>query len=120
MKGHQIRFEDYQKATGYQRADRVDYFRQNKSDGPTDLASEANKSESFVSVESYDLVVFRTELNAQKNGDTNPVLTGDNSDELENEILLNGPNQDHDFNESVVIQNVTTIDYSQKMVTTKS
>ena len=56
MKGHQIRFEDYQKATGYQRADRVDYFRQNKSDGPTDMASnldsEANKSESLVSVES--------------------------------------------------------------------
>ena len=48
------------------------------------------------------------------------VLTGDDSDELENEILFNGPNKDHDFNESVVIQNVTAIDYSQKMVTTKS
>ena len=128
MKNHIIRFEDYQNATGYQRDERVNYFDQSKTDevSETELSSDS-QSESLVSVESQNSVALRTELDAmvlaidQRNGDTNQVPIDEDSDKLENEIMFGDLNRvDSDMDESVVVQNVVAIDYSEKMLTTKS
>ena len=57
----------------------------------------------------------------QRNGDTNQVPIDEDSDKLENEIMFGDLNRvDSDMDESVVVQNVVAIDYSEKMLTTKS
>jgi hypothetical protein len=53
MQNHIISFEDYQKATGYERQERVDYFKQSKSDLEKETESD-DDSESMVSVASFD------------------------------------------------------------------
>ena len=53
MQNHIICFEDYQKATGFQRGDRVDYFSKNGPKLQIESDSECD-TESIISVESYD------------------------------------------------------------------
>ena len=53
MQNHIISFEDYQKATGYERQERVDYFKQSKNDLEKETESD-DDSESMVSVASFD------------------------------------------------------------------
>lgn len=131
MQNHIISFEDYQKATGYERQERVDYFKQSKSDLEKETESD-DDSESMVSVASFDQQILVAELNAMmqdvdlRNDFAKPagptkVDSGD-SDELEDSDVFPGVLHlvDEDIDESAVIQGVTTLDYSKNMVYNKN
>lgn len=108
-----ISFEDFQKATGYQRGERVDYYTSDSKDMVITESSGQESSESFKSVDSIDPGLIANQMNLRfevefKQGDMNPVPTVEDSDEYENEILSGVPQQmdcliDNDIDESVVI-----------------
>lgn len=133
-RNHIISFEDFQKATGYERHERVDYFQKSKNDLQIESDSDED-TESFISVASYDRLALQAELNSMmqdvelRNDFIKPAPTkhdSGESDELQDSDGIPGDPEatlclvDDDIDESAGIQGVTTLDYSKNMAKNKS
>ena len=115
MQNRVVSFEDFRKATGYERQERVNYFQQSKNEVEMETDSD-DGTQSLLSVASFDQNVLHAELNAMmldvdmrnifsKPGPTK-VDSGD-SEELEDdvmpEMLCMVDDEDDDIDESAVI-----------------
>ena len=61
MQNHIISFDDFRKATGYERQERVNYYQQSKND--LEMVTDSDEdSESMISVASLDQEILAAEL----------------------------------------------------------
>ena len=124
MQNHIICFEDYQKATGYERHDRINYFQKNECQLSIESDTDVD-TESMTSVQSYDQQQLKAELDVMMlNLDLKKEQKAEESDSSLDDLVPGMPYQElclvnDDDDAPVGIQGVPTTSASEKMVNTK-